>query len=316
MQIEMDKLMELGTMLKDKRRGLGLEREEISIKIKVSAKTLHALEEAIIDSLPQPVFARGFARSYAESLGFNMDDVNQIISQAFPADFTGNVNPELSSAAREQSISINQTSNAKLLAVVIPLVLLVLGVAGWFAYKTFFADIDTGPVSSASQQSRPVAGVQEPPRKPDAEAGNAVDTAPAEPDAPVNAPDDAADQQATAQTPPPAQNTQQQAGGSQDISISHVRQSNARADSPIPSGRQRIIVFARGKCWVTANFDDSEGYRDFMLEAGEIFVLDFKKNLVLELGNSGGVEMSYNGQSYKIAGGSVGVPKKLTFPPQ
>lgn len=312
MQIEMDKLMELGARLKEERRGLGLEREEVAVKIKVSAKALHALEEAITDSLPQPVFVKGFARSYAEYLALDMEEFNALIAEAFPVEFKDNVRPELTPTAREQSITINQTSNAKLLAIVVPLLLIILGAAGWFVFRAFMPGDDAAaPVSLQDGQNRPVYAPPAPPVQP--EDAPQPDEA-AAPEAPASeaAPQTAAPSASTQAASPSAQ--PEPARPALDLPPSQVPQSNARGDSPIPSGMQRVVLFAKYECWVGAEFDDV-GRRNFTLEAGQTFVLDFRRKLYLTLGNSGAVDMSYNGRPYEI-GGRFREAKVLAFPPQ
>lgn len=311
MQIEMDKLMELGTTFKVKRRELGLEREEVAIKIKVSAKTLHALEEAIPDSLPQPVFARGFARSYADFLGLNMKATAELIAEAFPMEPTSNINPELSSAAREQSITINQTSNAKLLAVVVPVGLIIAGLIGWFVVKTFFVSSENTPVavSQQSTQVRP-AQVSQAPAKPQPTATE--NAAPTQDAAPAQ-PEQAAQPSATEQAPAPAEQPDD-ARPPLNLPPNQVSQSNARGDSPIPSGHKRVVLFAKYECWVGAEFDEI-GRRSFTLEAGQTFVLDFKNKLTLTLGNAGAIDMSYNGKPFDV-GGRFKEARVLNFPPR
>ena len=133
--------MELGAFLKEKRMEQGLEREEIASKIKVSAKTLYALEEALTDSLPQPIFAVGFARSYAKALGLETDEAHALIQEAFSVGSLNNINPELSALSREKSITINQTSNARAALVLMPIILLLIIGLLWGIYQIFGGDI-------------------------------------------------------------------------------------------------------------------------------------------------------------------------------
>lgn len=307
MEIQMDKLMELGSRLKEQRRSLGLEREEIAIKIKVSAKTLHALEEAIPDSLPQPVFARGFARSYAEALGLKIDDTNPLITAAFPSDLINNINPDLSAAAREQSITINQTSNAKVMMVVIPVAIVIICVIGWFIYRSFAPGIrdamQTPP--AVTQQSAPVPAPADTPPQVEETAAPQNEPANVQPAAgPASTP------AAQAAQPAPQPETRPAAA----LPGGHVSQSNARADSPIPAGMKRVSLFAKYECWIGAEFDEN-GRRSFTLEAGQTFVLDFRDKLTLTLGNAGAIDMRYNGQPYDT-GGRFKEAKVLNFPPR
>ncbi len=329
--MQTEKLMELGARLKGRRLELGLEREEVAIKLKVSAKTLYALEEALDDSLPQPIFARGFVRSYAKIMNMDLAELDTLINEAFPAAAMDNINPELSAAAREQSITINQTSNAKVLLVAVPLLLLVIVGIGMVVYHFWGDNIKdavnrpavTSQSGTTASNAPPARGAQ--PYTP-APAANQADstahtqaapmqTASATPEVPASsraaepapsaptaaAPEAAAPQPATAARPA-------------DYPPNLVTQSNARADSPIPAGSMRVVLFAKYECWIGAEFDDY-GRRSFTLEPGQTFVLDFKSKLKLTLGNAGGIDMSYNGAAYDT-GGRFRESKVLNFPPQ
>ena len=313
MQIEMDKLMELGAKLKEKRRALGLEREEVAIKIKVSAKTLHALEEAIPDSLPQPVFAKGFARSYADFLGMNAPEIGALIADAFPMTPIDNINPELSAAAREQSITINQTSNTKLMAIVVPVLLIVLGLAGWFVFKTFFTGDNTPPVQVRQEPASLPGGLRLQPLPVTEEQPPAAESADAAAQS-VEPGSEAQPAAAPAQPANPAAQQPEAARPALNLPPNQVPQSNARGDSPIPGGQHRVVLFAKYECWVGAEFDDI-GRRSFTLEAGQTFVLDFRQKLTLTLGNSGAIDMSYDGQPFDT-GGRFREAKVLNFPPR
>lgn len=60
---------ELSADLQERRRLLGLSREEAYKKFRVPLAFIVALEEGRIEHLPAPVYARGFLRTYCEGLG-------------------------------------------------------------------------------------------------------------------------------------------------------------------------------------------------------------------------------------------------------
>jgi hypothetical protein len=99
-----------------------------------------------------------------------------------------------------------------------------------------------------------------------------------------------------------------------ELSPSPVPQSNSRADTPLPGDTHRVVLFAKYECWIGAEFDEI-GRRSFTLEAGQTFVLDFKRKLTITLGNSGAIDMSYDGRPYDI-GGRFREARVLNFPPQ
>ncbi len=60
---------ELSADLQERRRLLGLSREEAYKKFRVPLAFIAAVEEGRLDHLPAPVYARGFLRTYCEGLG-------------------------------------------------------------------------------------------------------------------------------------------------------------------------------------------------------------------------------------------------------
>jgi hypothetical protein len=62
-------LIDIGTTLRDARKRQGLELPECELQTRIRARYLTALEEERFDQLPEPAYARGFLRSYANFLG-------------------------------------------------------------------------------------------------------------------------------------------------------------------------------------------------------------------------------------------------------
>ena len=61
-------MADIGTTLRDARTQRGLSIEQVSQDTRISARFLEALETERFDSLPAPVYVRGFLRSYASYL--------------------------------------------------------------------------------------------------------------------------------------------------------------------------------------------------------------------------------------------------------
>jgi flagellar biosynthesis protein FlhG len=57
------------------RRYLSLEIDEVAVEIKVSRHNLEAIEGEEIDSLPAPVYLKGFLKVYAKALGLDAKQV-------------------------------------------------------------------------------------------------------------------------------------------------------------------------------------------------------------------------------------------------
>mgnify|MGYP003623962889 CR=1 FL=1 len=72
--------------------------------------------------------------------------------------------------------------------------------------------------------------------------------------------------------------------------------------SPPPAVEgKHVIIQAREECWVQATVDGAST-RSFTVYPGETSLLPYKRKVSLVLGNSGGVNLTHNGKSYKISG--------------
>lgn len=64
----------VGEFFRQVRETKGLTLDEVAIKTRIHPEYLKALEESNFAKLPEQVFAKGFVRSYARSLGLDEDD--------------------------------------------------------------------------------------------------------------------------------------------------------------------------------------------------------------------------------------------------
>lgn len=75
---------QLGALLRDRRKESGLTYDEISEQIKVSARSLEALENEDWDHLPSATFTKGFIRSYARLLGLSEEGLIALYQETAP----------------------------------------------------------------------------------------------------------------------------------------------------------------------------------------------------------------------------------------
>ena len=64
----------VGEILKQAREAQGLSLEQVASLTKIQEPFIRALEEGHFEALPERVFAKGFVRTYARSLGIDEDD--------------------------------------------------------------------------------------------------------------------------------------------------------------------------------------------------------------------------------------------------
>jgi cytoskeleton protein RodZ len=101
----------LGSLLRQKRESLGLTLEKVEGFTHIRAKHLQAIESDDLSSIPSVPQARGFIRNYASFLGFNPEDLANLIgatrprpgkpASAAPPDSTAGAQPQ--AAARRET---------------------------------------------------------------------------------------------------------------------------------------------------------------------------------------------------------------------
>src|SRR5437773_10880777 len=72
----------VGEYFKQVREAKGLTLEEVASKTRIHPEFLRALEEGNFSKLPDQVFAKGFVRSYARSLGLDEEDAMHRFEQS------------------------------------------------------------------------------------------------------------------------------------------------------------------------------------------------------------------------------------------
>ncbi|NJR68729.1 MAG: helix-turn-helix domain-containing protein [Synechococcales cyanobacterium CRU_2_2] len=91
--VQMERLREIGHLLRQKREAKGMALEDASAKTLIRPAILKAIEEADVRPLPEPVYLRGFIRRYADLLdlpGLQLADSfpwqpSQVVPAAFVA---------------------------------------------------------------------------------------------------------------------------------------------------------------------------------------------------------------------------------------
>jgi cytoskeleton protein RodZ len=108
------------------RRGWSI--NEVAARVRLSVKQVSALERAALDELPEPVYVRGFLRTYAREVGLDpaplLDDLSAMVDGA-PAQPVGSPrapSPVLQAAAREHYVRPVVLGGAMLLLVALAVI--------------------------------------------------------------------------------------------------------------------------------------------------------------------------------------------------
>ena len=77
----LEALREIGERLKRKRLERGLDRHDVVERLRIRYRLIEAIEEGDLSQLPGAVYVQGFIRSYAELVGDNPDTLTGMLSQ-------------------------------------------------------------------------------------------------------------------------------------------------------------------------------------------------------------------------------------------
>jgi cytoskeletal protein RodZ len=92
----------IGDFFKQVRETKGLTLDEVASKTRIRTDFVKALEEGNFAKLPDQVFARGFVRSYARSLGLDEDDAIHRFIQSAGASTKSRMNVNASNFGRRK----------------------------------------------------------------------------------------------------------------------------------------------------------------------------------------------------------------------
>ena len=76
---------ELGALLKAKRTEKNIAIGEVAERLKFSAKQIESLESGDYKGLPEPIFVKGFIKTYGRFLGLDTDQVTSLLNEVFPS---------------------------------------------------------------------------------------------------------------------------------------------------------------------------------------------------------------------------------------
>jgi cytoskeleton protein RodZ len=288
------------------KRNLGL--DQISGELKISSRFLEAIETEQFDKLPGGVFAKSFVRQYARLLGLDDEElagqvqrvlepepaVRQLAEKPQPAASEFHV-PRMESWESVGDSRFRWSSSLSAAAVFVVVLLICSGVYTWIQRPH--------PVESA----RVPPAVSPPISAPPVVSRQTVELpAPATQTAtpPVTAPEATGrqplTQQAPAQQPPTQQPPTQQPPTQQPLSPSpsaepQVSTSVAKVRPSAPDATVRVEVTADETVWLLARADGKFSFTG-TLDAHQSRTVEASHNILLRLGNAGGVSITLNGK--------------------
>jgi cytoskeleton protein RodZ len=331
---------ELGQALREERERRGLSVAAVMEATKISRTNIEAMEAGDRSTLPHPVYAKGFVKSYARFLELDADELCMVVDREYrddecePREPGYDVAPHAEKAFHGKECSPAEGRRSRLVLIVA--LLFLLGVVGLLAFSFSVGDRDSG--MTGGEADRPAVSEEEPPPlesdaplKESAPEEAMVDETPADGAAPGEArtpgrkeADDAASSGAPAARaagadteaadPPPARQTKPAATAGQTAPGQPVAgqapapdRDEAYSTTATDADKQKYdhVVIIRATtpkgCWIGVwQGDETNMARDFVLREGEPLRLMFNSPRRIRIGNVAGVTVTYNGKPYPL----------------
>jgi cytoskeleton protein RodZ len=299
-------LPSFGENLKKEREKRKITIEDISASTKIGTRMLQALEENRFNQLPGGIFNKGFVRSYARFVGIDEDqavaDYLQASGDAPPpsaeiAAREGDGRDEgarakAENAARLDSISENPSRPLPWGLFAAILLLIALALSLWSRHTHERGKQQAPPIPAAITAPRSEMGVSG-----DAGAGSQASGS--------------STRGLGGQTPPTAI-AQKQTVSSSSSSLSASPPSSLAA-APA-AGEFAVVVRTREESWISIRADGKTVPSE-LLPAGSERSIVGRKEVIVRMGNAGGVDLQFNGKKVE-GGGEFGEVKTVTFGPR
>lgn len=303
----------IGDFFKQVRETKGLTVDEVASKTRIRTDFVKALEEGNFAKLPDQVFARGFVRSYARSLGLDEDDAIHRFIQSAGA-FYEKQDERERLKVRQAEEERKRQANRKAVAIAIGIAILTLVIllsreqSSLLVRRTSTESPPsstkrtTTPEATRTDQTRPAGDnlssttKPKPSETPPPQATTRTDAGPAH-GAPPPTATAALPQQSTTPIPPTVTSDGTLGGLSMEGSAS--------AEEPLV-----LELEATELSWVVIQVDGGSP-QEALLRPGEKAKWKGQDQFTLTLGNAGGVKAELNGKPQKPFGPSGKVARDI-----
>jgi cytoskeleton protein RodZ len=313
----------IGEFFKQVRETKGLTIDEVASKTRIRTDFVKALEDGNFAKLPDQVFARGFVRSYARSLGLDEDDAIQRFTQSSGAYYDKQGERERLKV-RQAEEDRKRKANRKAVAIAIGIAILTL---------IFLLSREQSSLLVRRSSSDPPASTTKRTAPPVSESQDSPPTQKAEPVPPVvQAPPPPTKTKPSEPPPTPAkvieENNPGPASSPTPAASSTVTEQAASvpaslgSDGPLggislegpaaTEGQLLLDLEAIELSWVVVQIDGGSP-QEALLRPGERARWKGQDQFILTLGNAGGVKAELNGKPQKPFGPSGKVARDIVI---
>lgn len=305
----------IGEFFKQVRETKGLTVDEVASKTRIRTDFVKALEEGNFAKLPDQVFARGFVRSYARSLGLDEEDAIHRFIQSAGA-FYEKQDERERLKVRQAEEERKRQANRKAVAIAIGIAILTLVIllsreqSSLLVRRTSQSE---PPSTTAKRVTPPEPGKVDVPVRPEPENPTAAKTKPTEASPP---PQTATRHDATAGRSSVSGTTAAPVAPQTAVPIPPPistegplgppsLEGTANADEPLV-----LDLEATELSWVVIQVDGGSP-QEALLRPGEKAKWKGQDQFMLTLGNAGGVKAELNGKPQKAFGPSGKVARDI-----
>ena len=303
----------IGEFFKQVRETKGLTIDEVASKTRIRTDFVKALEDGNFAKLPDQVFARGFVRSYARSLGLDEDDAIHRFAQSAGAYYDKQVERErlkVRQAEEERKRKANRKAVAIAIGIaILALIFLLSREQSSLLVRRSSSDL---PPSASKRTAPPIPESQDTPPSQQAEAV---------PPAPKTKPSESPVVSAKAGV---GNNVEPVTGPASTASavpeLAAPSPSSLGSDGPLggislegsgaTEGQLALDLEATELSWVVVQIDGGSP-QEVLLRPGEKARWKGQDQFILTLGNAGGVKAALNGQPQKPFGPSGKVARDI-----
>lgn len=313
----------IGEFFKQVRETKGLTIDEVASKTRIRTDFVKALEEGNFAKLPDQVFARGFVRSYARSLGLDEDDAIQRFTQSSGAYYDKQGERERLKV-RQAEEDRKRKANRKAVAIAIGIAILTLIFLLSREQSSLLVRRSSSdpPASTAKRTAPPVSESQDSPPTQKAEPVPPVVQAPpppikTKPSEPPPAPAKVIEENnagpASSSTPAASSTVTEQAAPAPASLGSDGPLGGISLEGPAATEGQLLLdLEAIELSWVVVQIDGGSP-QEALLRPGERARWKGQDQFILTLGNAGGVKAELNGKPQKPFGPSGKVARDIVI---
>lgn len=304
----------VGEFFRQVRETKGLTIDEVASKTRIRSDFVKALEDGNFAKLPDQVFARGFVRSYARSLGLDEEDAIHRFVQSAGA-YYEKLDERERLKVRQVEEERKRKANRKAVAVAIGIAVLTLifllsrEQSSVLRRGTFELTSNKRTTQQTKEAGEPTARQDPEPAAIPAKSSEVLPPVASKPGADIRMPEPVGNRAPVVVAAKPEPDSVSTSSPGTDGPLGGIAIDGAGAAS---DGQLVLDLEASELSWVVVQID-SGSPQEALLRPGEKAHWKAQDQFILTLGNAGGVKAELNGKSLKPFGPSGKVARDVVI---